>query len=852
MSQEGSGGFDVNEIGVRAKQILAEKLNFPDFVVTRILQDVIPSNRRYVFRVDAQVEGEPNIAHSVYLDEEGEIEDLLALAKAEEYAFFSDRININMDALIGRQALEERTVTIEPNDNDLILEFGDVFEEKITVTIGAGGIKPRIDIYFLADTTGSMVSALDGVKTSINLIIDRLAAEGVDVEYGVGNYRDFPGPAANAFIHQLPLTSNLDRVRAEVDSWIARGGGDGSEAQLYALDRLAEPPLGTIGWRTESKKIIVWFGDEPGHEPICQNISGLPYDIDIVSVVARILDENITIIAVDTDTGTEGLNGDPQASATDYEGQCAQITGRPGQADLLTFLTRSGTVIVGVDTTEIVNRVLEQVENAVPIIDTVTLDPSGDAERFVTSISPSRHGPFSGAEGQELEFDVTFVGGVDCREDRDQNYSGQIAVKIGNDVKAIKTVLVTVPKCKPMIVGEPSSVAYDSPYRNGDKLHVYARAKNDQLYECFWDPVKREWIWVDRGLPLSHMRIQTLFAVEEFHDHGANVIHVFAIMQPLAGGRIPGPLFFYDFEGDPDSNNWSWNSIPLDPQVAAGIPNIGAIDFRRGSVPTDSDDRLFPTVDSVIAFMVGSNDQLYSHEFGFRRQSGTQSRHGMPSGAPLKALRPRGGNKFGTGPEGFVVGNDNNLYVRTATQRWGSLGWTWLNLGQIAFDPEIVKGPAAAFLRYKGYWTFVVDSQNRLLVNHWNDTLQDPGNWEYIAHPPEANFESFDYQIEAKVFPAEYANRHLAQVFVFLVIDGELWTSFGDGKPGNWNWLNLGSPPELQISSTPSPTTYRDPIQGNELLYCFVRGSDDHLWVHVWDGDQQRSWHDLSDIGSGP
>ena len=50
----------------------------------------------------------------------------------------------------------------------------------------------------------------------------------------------------------------------------------GTEGQLFALDRLAndvDPNGGDIGRRPGAKRIIVWFGDQPGHDPVCAAIT---------------------------------------------------------------------------------------------------------------------------------------------------------------------------------------------------------------------------------------------------------------------------------------------------------------------------------------------------------------------------------------------------------------------------------------------------------------------------------------------------------------------------------------------------------------------------------------------------
>lgn len=57
------------------------------------------------------------------------------------------------------------------------------------------------------------------------------------------------------------------QVTGAVATWSASGGSDGAEGQFFALHALAVDPA--IGWRPGARRIVVWFGDYPGHDPIC-------------------------------------------------------------------------------------------------------------------------------------------------------------------------------------------------------------------------------------------------------------------------------------------------------------------------------------------------------------------------------------------------------------------------------------------------------------------------------------------------------------------------------------------------------------------------------------------------------
>ena len=82
-----------------------------------------------------------------------------------------------------------------------------------------------------------------------------------DVAYGVGEYKDVGDP----FVYRLnqDITTDTAAVQTGINAWVASGGGDWPEAQLYALYQVAN----TVAWRPGSTRIIIWFGDAPGHDP---------------------------------------------------------------------------------------------------------------------------------------------------------------------------------------------------------------------------------------------------------------------------------------------------------------------------------------------------------------------------------------------------------------------------------------------------------------------------------------------------------------------------------------------------------------------------------------------------------
>jgi len=179
----------------------------------------------------------------------------------------------------------------------------------VTKTVHTPTIPPQPDIMFLADTTGSMGGAIANVKANASAIMASVAGVQPDAQFGAAQYRDVGFDPL--FRVDQAITANQVAVQSAINTWSAGGGGDLPEAQLNALWQLGATPVG--GFRpAPSTRIIVWFGDAPGHD-----LSNSP---SLASAIAALQAADITVIAINV-TGATGLNA---------TGQAAAITGATG------------------------------------------------------------------------------------------------------------------------------------------------------------------------------------------------------------------------------------------------------------------------------------------------------------------------------------------------------------------------------------------------------------------------------------------------------------------------------------------------------------------------------------------
>jgi Mg-chelatase subunit ChlD len=122
--------------------------------------------------------------------------------------------------------------------------------------------KPRIEVCFVLDTTGSMSGLIEGAKQKIWSIANEIVAAKPTpiVKFGLVAYRD----RGDDYVTKLtPLTDDIDAVYAELKKLHAAGGGDWPESVNEALDDAVRK----ITWNADRSvlKIIYLVGDAPPH-----------------------------------------------------------------------------------------------------------------------------------------------------------------------------------------------------------------------------------------------------------------------------------------------------------------------------------------------------------------------------------------------------------------------------------------------------------------------------------------------------------------------------------------------------------------------------------------------------------
>ncbi len=151
--------------------------------------------------------------------------------------------------------------------------------------------RPRLDLVFMVDATGSMGDEIGKLKASMHAMADQIAQlpGEPDICYGLVAYRD----RGDAFITRThDLTNDLSAFQNLLSRVQAQGGGDTPEALNEALHEVVHG----LSWRADAARLVVLVADAPPH----LDYGGPQYDSDMQAALAK----GIKLFAV----GASGLD----------------------------------------------------------------------------------------------------------------------------------------------------------------------------------------------------------------------------------------------------------------------------------------------------------------------------------------------------------------------------------------------------------------------------------------------------------------------------------------------------------------------------------------------------------------
>ena len=288
----------------------------------------------------------------------------------------------------------------------LLLPFGGTRQERqIDFTARLG----RADIYFLVDTTASMMPPIDNVRRSLaTQIVPAVQAQIADVVMGVGDFRDFPdgvhgrARATNpdyAYTNRQSMTANMSLVEGALNALTIGDGIDLPEASTEALYRTVTGAcadgsggFGTPCFRTMSHPIIVHVTDAPFHDgpdPTNDYSRSPPVPVDAhgwTETLAALTTRNVEIVGAAVSSGPPIPPLEMFDSQSDLTALAMATGSRAASGSTTVYRCEGGQV-----STAVVNGIVELVGSLTQDVSARSVDDTSDsvdATRFIRALSP--------------------------------------------------------------------------------------------------------------------------------------------------------------------------------------------------------------------------------------------------------------------------------------------------------------------------------------------------------------------------------------------------------------------------------------------------------------------------------
>lgn len=216
------------------------------------------------------------------------------------------------------------------------LALGQSQKVSFDVDIPSTGVR-ALDVVFVIDVSGSYENDIATFKGQAGGIVDALLARGIDVQFGVTEFADFPlspyGATGDVPFRRLArLTADKEAVLAGINALRLKDGNDEAESQLEALyqaatgkgrdingDGAIDATIGDIapqpvGWRTGAAKVVLFATDARFHDSDTEpRYPGVGFK----AAVAALQAQGIKVIALQSGTtGTAAADIARLVSAT--------------------------------------------------------------------------------------------------------------------------------------------------------------------------------------------------------------------------------------------------------------------------------------------------------------------------------------------------------------------------------------------------------------------------------------------------------------------------------------------------------------------------------------------------------
>jgi hypothetical protein len=196
---------------------------------------------------------------------------------------------------------------VAPKTHDVALGHGrrDAFVLRVDLEKGPPSREP-IDVFLLFDTTASMNNVIATVRRSAVEIMGSVRQISSNTAFGVGAFADYRmySPDGSPWQLHQALTLDTEAAKHAIDRLQLSSGGDLPEAYSRGLYESR-----FVGWRPDSRRFVILFGDAPAHDPDFygknygvdpgrDGIPGTADDLRFKDVVQQLKDDRIAVVAI--------------------------------------------------------------------------------------------------------------------------------------------------------------------------------------------------------------------------------------------------------------------------------------------------------------------------------------------------------------------------------------------------------------------------------------------------------------------------------------------------------------------------------------------------------------------------
>lgn len=311
-------------------------------------------------------------------------------------------LKVSVFILLSTSSISVFSASITPETFEATIDVGETVTVTKTITTDVGGAS-KVDVFFLADNTGSMGGVINNVRNAATAILSGLSAAISDVAFGVARYYGDPSESGENFnsaydVLQPITTTGADAVTS-MNSWIASGGADIPEANFYAIQQAATEgantdgigstdPVGgngsgeATGWRDGAAKILLWFGDASSHTTT----------VDEAEAIQAAQDNGVTVIAFNSGNAGSGI---------DTFSQATNVTAATGGSLINNFSSLSGDALTA--------SVLASIDLVTSTfdLDLFTIGDTSGLDISFTCMSVAGCDDVVGGESRDFEMSIT-------------------------------------------------------------------------------------------------------------------------------------------------------------------------------------------------------------------------------------------------------------------------------------------------------------------------------------------------------------------------------------------------------------------------------------------------------------